>query len=109
MTTTDAPRRKARWSRGRLRSLAWTTGIATFLAGVGALGAAPMPEQAQLSRGGWAPRQRVIVRRITRRVVVVEPATSAPITYVQAPSVSSSGTVGTAAPAPAPPPSTGGS
>lgn len=107
MTTTEAPRRKARWSRSRLRTIAWTTGIATFLAGVGALGAAPMPEQAQQSRGRWAPRQRVIVRRVTRRVVVVEPATSAPITYVQAPSVSSSGTVGV--PPPAPPPSTGGS
>jgi hypothetical protein len=107
VATTDAPRRRARWSRGRLRTLAWTTGIATFLAGVGALGAAPMPEQAQPSRGRWTPRQRVIVRRITRRVVVMEPAASAPITYVQAPSVSSSGTV--AAPAPAQPPSTGGS
>jgi hypothetical protein len=103
---TDVPRRKARWSRGRLRTLAWATGIATFLAGVGALGASPMPETAQPPRDRKVPRQRVIVRRITRRVVVVEPATSAPVTYVQAPSVSSSSS---SAPAPAAPPPTGGS
>jgi hypothetical protein len=106
---TDTPRRKARWSRGRLRTLAWTTGIATFLAGAGALGAAPMPETAQPPRDRWVPRQRVIVRRITRRVVVVEPAASAPVTYVQAPAVSSSSSSSGGAPAPAPPPPTGGS
>jgi hypothetical protein len=107
---TDVPRRKARWSRGRLRTLAWATGIATFLAGVGALGASPMPETAQPPREDRrVPRQRVIVRRITRRVVVVEPATSAPVTYVQAPSVSSSSSSSGSAPAPAPPPPTGGS
>ena len=55
---TEAPRRKARWSRGRLRTLAWTTGIATFLAGVGALGASPMPEAPQRPRNRWVPRQR---------------------------------------------------
>jgi len=106
---TDVPRRKARWSRGRLRTLAWATGIATFLAGVGALGASPMPETAPQPRDRRAPRQRVIVRRVTRRVVVVEPATSAPVTYVQAPSVSSSSSSSGGAPAPAPPPPTGGS
>ena len=104
----DAPRRKARWSRGRLRTLAWTTGIATFLAGVGALGASPMPETVQPPRDRWVPRQRVVVRRITRRVVVVEPAASAPITYVQAPAVSSSSSSSGGTPAPSPPP-TGGS
>jgi hypothetical protein len=106
---TEAPRRKARWSRGRLRTLAWTTGVATFLAGVGALGASPMPEAPQPPRDRWVPRQRVIVRRITRRVVVVEPATSAPVTYVQTPSVSSSSSSSGGAAAQAPPPTTGGS
>ena len=108
VTTAEARGRKARWSRGRLRALAWTTGLATFLAGIGALGSTPMPERAQAPRDRWAPRQRVIVRRITRRVVVVEPAASAPITYVQAPSVSSSSS-GSVATAPAAPPATGGS
>jgi hypothetical protein len=108
VTTTDAARRKARWGRGRLRALAWTTGIASFLAGIGVLGAAPMPEGSPLPRDGWVPRQRVVVRKITRRVVVIEPAVSAPVTYVQAPSVSSSSSGTVAAPPPAPPP-TGGS
>jgi hypothetical protein len=47
------------------------------------------------------------VRRIIRRIVVVEPATSAPVTYVQVPGVTSGPTGATNA-APAPPP-TGGS
>ncbi len=107
--TERAPRAK-RWSRGRLRALAWTTGLATFLAGVGVLGAAPMPDQpARASGDRWVPRPRVIVRRITRRVVIVEPTTSAPVTYVPAPVSTSSGSSGSvAAPPPAPPP-TGGS
>lgn len=106
VTTTEKGSRKARWSRGRLRALAWTTGLATFLTGIGVLGAAPMPEREHVPGDGWVPRQRVIIRRITRRVIVVEPAASAPITYVQAPSVGSSPPGSMAAPAP---PSTGGS
>lgn len=103
---TEVRRRKTRWSRWRLRTLAWTTGIATFLAGVAALGASPLPETTQPPRDRSVPRQRVVVRRITRRVVVVEPAKNTPVTYVQAPTVSSSSG---GAPAPAPPPPTGGS
>ena len=51
----DVPRRKARWSRGHLRTLAWATGIATFLAGVGALGTSPMPETAPQPRDTKGP------------------------------------------------------
>jgi hypothetical protein len=83
------------------------TGIATFLTGVGVLGAAPMPERAQAAGDRWTPRQRVVVRRITRRVVVLEPAAPAPVTYVQTPSVVASSPGAVSAP-PAPPP-TGGS
>lgn len=106
MTTTDRPRRR-RWSPRRIRALAWTTGIATFATGVGALGAAPMPERAASPSAPQPSRQRVVVRRIIRRVVIVEPATSAPVTYVQAPGVTS-GSAGATNAAPAPPP-TGGS
>lgn len=109
-----APRAK-RWSRGRVRALAWITGLATFLTGVGVLGAAPMPDQPALaSDSRWSPRTRVVVRRITRRVVIVDPAANAPVTYVPAPTTTSSGSTGSAgasAPAapPAAPPPTGGS
>ena len=38
---TERVPRAARWSRRRVRALAWTTGIATFLAGIGILGRPP--------------------------------------------------------------------
>ncbi|MGZ8629483.1 MAG: hypothetical protein ACXWZF_00745 [Actinomycetota bacterium] len=107
--TERAPRAK-RWSRSRVRALAWTTGLATFLAGIGVLGAAPMPDQpARASGDRWVPRPRVIVRRITRRVVIVEPATPAPVTYVPAPVTVSTGSSGSVAAPPSAPPATGGS
>ena len=42
--TEHRPSPKAkRWSKGRVRALAWVTGTATFLAGFGILGAATKP------------------------------------------------------------------
>ena len=35
-----------RWSKGRVRALAWVTGAATFVAGFGILGALPKPPAA---------------------------------------------------------------
>lgn len=107
---TERAPRAARWSRRRVRALAWTTGIATFLAGIGVLGAAPVPGRSVGASGDrWMPRARVVLRRITRRVVIVEPSTSAPVTYVAAPaSVSTSSSGSMAAPAPVAP-TTGGS
>lgn len=108
---TERATRRTRWSRGRVRGLAWATGVATFLAGIGVLGASPMPERsrdrANASRTEWP---RVIVRRITRRVVIVEPAEPAPVSVVPAPTTtsSSSSSSGGGASAPAPP-VTGGS
>ncbi|HEX7248478.1 MAG TPA: hypothetical protein VF351_10305 [Actinomycetota bacterium] len=88
---TERAARRTRWSRGRVRALAWATGLATFLTGIGVLGASPMPEQTRPRTGpGRDARPRVIVRRITRRVVIVEPAESAPVTYIPAPTTSSS-------------------
>ena len=39
-----------RWSKGRVRALAWVTGTATFLAGFGILGAAPKPSLGERDR-----------------------------------------------------------
>jgi hypothetical protein len=121
MTESRAPKR-GRWSRGRVRALAWLAGAATFATGFGILGLAPRPAVAGADRAS-APRtpvvrQKVIVRRITRRVVIVDPPSQAPVTYVSSGSSggsttsSSSSGGGYTAPAPAPAPapvSTGGS
>jgi hypothetical protein len=107
---TERAPRTTRWSRARVRALAWTTGIATFLAGAGVLGAAPMPERpARASGDRRASGPRLVVRRITRRVVIVTPSASAPVTFVAAPTGASTGSSGSA-PAPMPAaPQTGGS
>lgn len=114
MTEATRTSRPKRWGKGRVRALAWVTGAATFLAGLGALGVAPKPAASAAQGGRQAPRRQVIVRHITRRIVIVEPATSAPVTYVSAPTAqvgSSGGSSGAVAPAPPPPqpPATGGS
>jgi hypothetical protein len=85
-------RPRPRWTKRAVRTLAWGTAGAAFLTGLGAIGAAPQPPAAS----AVVPiRQKVIVRRIVRRVVIVDPV-QAPVTIPvgQAPS----------APAPAPPP-----
>src|SRR4029079_3598681 len=110
--TEPRPSAKAkRWSKGRVRALAWVTGVATFLAGFGILGAAPKPSTANAtgtSNRQKPPRQRVIVHKVTRRVVVVDPVVTAPVTYVPTTSTgggtSSSGGTTAALPPPPPPP-----
>jgi hypothetical protein len=98
-------RPRNRWTKRAVRTLAWGTAGAAFLTGLGAIGAAPQPPTAS----AIAPvRQKAVVRRIVRRVVIVDPV-QAPVTIP-----ASSSTVGQApsAPAPAPPPpttTTGGS
>lgn len=114
MTEHAPTKRPKRWAKGRVRALAWGTGAATFLAGIGVLGVAPKPAASAAPGGRLAPRRQVIVRHITRRVVIVEPATSAPVTYVPAPTTqvgSTGGSSGVVAPAPPPPlpPASGGS
>ncbi len=118
--TEARPQKKARWSRGSLRLLAWVSGTGAFLAVAGLVGTAPKPAAAQA--GPPTQRkplvQRVIVRHIIRRVVIVDPPThtysssgsSSGSGYTGSTSSSSSGGVSVAAPAPAPAPiSTGGS
>lgn len=96
--TERAPRR-ALWSKARLRALAWGSGAAAFVLAAAPLVAAPKPatERADAAHRRPAPR-RVIVRHVTRRIVVVDPVVSAPVT------VSTGGsTSGRVAAAPAPP------
>ncbi len=101
---TDAPKRRTRLSKGRVRMVAWVAGGATFVTGVGVLGAAPKPEASDAAPStGTARRPVVIVRTVLRRVIVTAPTASAPVEVVAAPSRSegsSSSTGGAAAPAP---------
>ena len=101
---TDAPRpRKKRWSKRAVRATAWTAGAAAFFSALGAFGAAATPVAAD--QASSAPnRQKIIIRRVVKRIVIVDAAPPAPVRVV---SPGGSGTAPAAAPAPAP--STGGS
>jgi hypothetical protein len=111
---TDAARTtRRRLSRRALRAWAWVAGIATFVSPAAALAIQPKPSVAAAS-ATQARRPVVVVRKITRRVIVREPARSAPVRYVYAGggsggsgAVASSGSA--PAPAPAPATTTGGS
>ena len=92
-------RPRARWTKRAIRTLAWGSAGAAFLTGLGAIGAAPQPPAASALE---PVRQKVIVRRIVRRVVIVDPV-RAPV-WISG----SSSAVGSGAPAPAPPVSTSG-
>ncbi len=100
---TDRSSKKRRLSRGWIRATAWVAGGATFMTGLGVLAAAPKPAQA--AKGDQSKeRPVVIVRKITRRVIITDPAVSAPVQFVSGGSSSSSS--GGSAPAPPPPPTT---
>jgi hypothetical protein len=110
--TDRSPRRRA--SKGALRAWAWVAGGLAFLAPLTALGASPKPAVGQASAGQRRPV--LVVRKITRVVVVRERPSPAPVRYVSPSSVSSStpstGAVAaqsTSNTAPPPATSTGGS
>ena len=126
--TEARPVKKTRWSRGQLRFLAWVSGSAAFLSFFGILGISPKPAAANsgvAAAGRPRPvRQKIIIRKIIRRVVIVDAPkptyssgsySSYTPTYTPTYSGSSGGsgtTVSAPAPAPPPPPppvSTGGS
>jgi hypothetical protein len=96
--------RRSRLSKAWVRAVAWIVGGATFFSVAGVLGAAPKPASSAPPKETAAPR-RVIVRKIVRRIIVVD-APKAPV-GVSAPTSSSTHT-GSAPPAP-PTTSTGGS
>jgi hypothetical protein len=101
---TEARPRRTRWSKGRLRALAWATGGATVVLAAAPLVAAPRPPVDGSQGATRAPARRIIERHITRRIIIVDPVVTAPTT--------TSGGVSVQAPAPAPAPpatSTGGS
>jgi hypothetical protein len=118
--TDPTPRRRA--SKRVLRVWAWVAGGLAFLAPFRMLEASPKPPSDQ-AEAGRDHRQVLVVRKITRVVVVREQPAEAPVRYVPAPSGSGStpSTGTTAAPssstsastAPVPPPpaptTTGGS
>lgn len=76
---TDRARRRA--SKRELRAWAWTAGGLAFLAPWAALGASPQPASARAA----GERPVILIRKITRRVVVQHPsANQAPVRYVYA-------------------------
>jgi hypothetical protein len=99
-------RRRTRWPKSRVKALAWATGAATFITGVSAIVAAPKAAVATSgAHTGNRPQvQRVIVRKVIRRVVIVDPATPTAIGTTPARIVSSSTPVTASAPQPAPAP-----
>jgi hypothetical protein len=115
--TESAMRR--RLSRGALRALAWIAGGAAFAAPFAVLTVSPKPATAEPGSGGQG-RRVIVVKEITRRVVVQQPAESAGVRYVYVgdgsgssasagSSGSSSSTSSTNAAPPPPSSSTGGS
>jgi hypothetical protein len=75
-----------------------------FLAPFAALGASPKPPSDRAADAGRQRRPVLVVRKITRVVVVRDQPAEAPIRYVYAPSSSSSSTNTSVAAPPAPPP-----
>jgi hypothetical protein len=78
--------RRPRASKRELRLWAWVAGGLAFLAPAAVLGAAPKPPQ---DAARAAERPRVVIRKITRRIVITQPAASAPVRYVSGGTASS--------------------
>jgi hypothetical protein len=102
---TDRPP-KRRWSKRVVRTTAWTTAAAGFISALGAIGAAPTPAAATRVSSDKPVRQKIIVRRIIKKIVIVDPAGPAPVQVI----TTGGGTAAAPGSAPAPPPpTTGGS
>ncbi len=103
---TEAARRRRRLSRGALRAIAWVAGGAAFAAPFASLTVSPKPATAEVSA---SRRPVVIVKRITRRVIVRTAPEAPQVRYVYVGGGSSSGggsSGGGSAPLAAPPPTT---
>jgi hypothetical protein len=82
------------WSAPALRSFAWVSAAAAFVASWGVLGALPPPSAPV--PGAAPPRKVVVLRKILRRVIVQEveaPVAPPNVTWTPAPSAPSSGPV----------------
>lgn len=98
------PARSRRLSKRALRVWAWIIGTAAFASPWVALGLSPKPSTASASPASKRPV--VIIRKITRRVIVRSSPKPAPVHYVYAGGSSSGGSVSLAA---SPTTTTGGS
>ena len=112
MTERPRPRRLSRWT---LRALAWIAEALAFLSPFAGLTISPKPATAEQSSGDGA-RRVIVVRRITRRVIVQPAPERQPVRYVYVGGGSSGGSapasggyVSSAVAAPPPATSTGGS
>lgn len=98
--TERPPRRRA--SKRELRAWAWIAGALAFLAPLAALGVSPKPP----ASAGSGERPAVVIRQLTRRVVVLPPAAEAPARFVAASGAAPDGTTSSVNAAPT---TTGGS
>ena len=98
-TMTERPRRR-RAPKWELRLWAWIAGALAFLAPAAVFGAVPKPPQVA---AGGSDRPELVIRRITRRIVITHPTAASQIRYVAG---GSSGSSGVSSPAAT---STGGS
>jgi len=85
--------RRPRASKRELRAWAWVAGALAFLAPAAVFGAAPKPPQDTAQE---TDRPALVIRKITRRIVITRPAASSPVRYVVGGSASGSGSVGSA-------------
>ena len=113
---TETAKRRRRLSRGALRALAWIAGGAAFAAPFASLTLSPRPATAE-GTGSAKGRRVILVRKITRLVVVRQAPETPGVQYVYvgggSANGSNSGPSGSANVAAAPPPAstttTGGS
>lgn len=82
--------RRPRASKRELRAWAWVAGALAFLAPAAVFGAAPKPPQ---DTAQATDRPDLVIRRITRRIVITRPAVSSPVRYVAGGSTSGSSSV----------------
>ena len=87
---TEAVRRR-RASKRELRAWAWVAGALAFVAPAAVFGAVPKPPQDNVAQA--TERPDIVIRRITRRIVITRPTAPAPVRYVSAGSTSGSSAV----------------
>jgi hypothetical protein len=85
--------RRPRASKRELRAWAWLAGALAFLAPAAVFGAVPKPPQ-ETARASDAPN--IVIRKITRRIVISRPAGSSPVRYVTGGSTSGASGFGSA-------------
>jgi hypothetical protein len=114
--TDQTSRKPARLTKGSARAWGWVAGTIAFVLPWAAIGAKVKASAGSAEASAEQPRPVVIIRKVTRRVIVQHAApTQAPqVRYVTVGGGSSGGSSGgggsaPAAPPPPPPASTGGS